>query len=457
MNQPDLRQQYALPVFGITFVDAPEGREVVLLFSATVDGQRREVALLHAPIELFGLPSRDVCELEEMPEGPFQLPDFLVPAIRSAIESTVPPDTAIWIEFTEPSGVLTAAPWEMLFAPFGRPVLRLPAQSIMPQTPSNSLDAVICFSSPMAKELLPEQLVQMFIEQIPPDLARVVTFHLFADAAVQPLLQSIRSRFSDEFGIKIYDPGQALEMRRSPTRENISDSIENPWLLWMRDSLRGQTADVVHFLCHGYVRRGHGGLALAESPVRNVARNYATFIFAGELSAFLNDVGAWSAAFTSPPGNQSPAGLRLLQYDLAQLRPGPVLLHDMERAAPSDLGKTYRFLYTPEPQPPVLSPGISLYVHPHKTISATLETDESSTRILHDYTLTGKIRTVKQSQWVASSQRILEQAAIRLNSASETSSDEVQLGAGTALRWVADLIAKHAAADEKADEKKEKS
>ena len=169
MSQADIKSQHGLPVFNLACEDMPEGRQVVLSFSATIDGERRDVALLHAPIELFGLPREDACELQGMPRGPFQLPDFLVPAIQSLISSSVPSDAAVWLEFTEPSGLLPIVPWETLFAPFGHRVLRLPQQSIIPQTPNDDFDAVICFSSPMAKELLPEQLVEMFIQQIPPD------------------------------------------------------------------------------------------------------------------------------------------------------------------------------------------------------------------------------------------------------------------------------------------------
>jgi hypothetical protein len=322
----------------------------------------------------------------------------------------------------------------------------------MPETPSDSFDAVVCFSSPMSRELLPEQLVQMFVAQIPPDLARVVRFHLFADAALQGLLNLVQERFGEEFRIHIYNPMDAPAYTRAGA-DRAYDVIENPWLIWMRESLRGLSADVVHFLCHGYVRRGHGALALAESPVRNVNREWAAFISAGELAAFLNDVGAWSVAFTSPPGNHSPPGLRLLQHEVAQLRPGPVLCHDMETAAQSELGNTYRFLYTHEPGPPVVSPGISLYCHPHRALSGLAEPDDTSSEKLRSYTLTGKVRTVKQSHWVTASQRILEQAAVRVSAAADTSTDEARKGAEDALRWVSDLIAKHAAAYDSSREK----
>jgi hypothetical protein len=447
MSHPDVKLQYGLPVLTITCEDTGREQEMVISFAAPVDGSHRDIALLHAPVELFGLPEHDVCEDNEMPHGPFQLPDFLVPSIEAAIDSVVPSGAPVWLEFREPTGLTPVVPWEALLSRFGHPVLRLPAQSIMPEAPSGSFDAVVCFSSPRSEELLPERLVEAFVEQIPPDLAQFATFHLFADSAVQPLLRCVRDHFGEEFRIMIYDPADAPDITRPVGSDRTSEAVENPWLLWMRESLRGQTADVVHFLCHGYVRRGHGGIALAESPIRNIDPEWAAFISAGELCQFLNDVGAWSVAFTSPPGNSSPAGLWLLQYSVAQLRPGPVLLHDMETVEQADLGNAYRFLYMPEPHPPPLSRGISLYCHPHHVAAGTPEADASSARVLNDYTLAGKVGTVKQSRWVAASQRILEQAAVKVSSAADTSTQEVRDGAENALRWVAGVIAKHAAVD----------
>jgi hypothetical protein len=446
MTAPDLKLEYSLPVFSISTDDTDEERELLIAFSATVDGERSDIALLHAPVELFGLPNTDVCENHSMPRGPFQLPDYLVPSIQAAIDSSVAPEKPVWLEFKAPTGLAPIVPWEALLSPFGHPILRLPPQAVMPDVPAHSFDAVVCFSSPSAQELLPERLVEEFIAQIPTDLARYATFHLFADAAVQPLLHAVRDRFGRDFRIFIYDPAKAPQAKRAVDPARAPDVIENPWLVWIRDAMRGQTADVVHFLCHGYVRRGHGAVALAESPLRNVDPEWAAFIFAPELAEFLNALGSWSVAFTSPPGNHSPGGLRLLQHELVQLRPGPVLLHDMEMAHKDDLGNTYRFVYMPQPHKPVVSGGISLYCHPYSAITGTSVVDQTSERVLRDYTLTGKVPNTKQFRWVASSQRILEQAAVKVNTAADAATEEAREGAETALKWVADLIAKHAIA-----------
>jgi hypothetical protein len=119
----------------------------------------------------------------------------------------------------------------------------------------------------------------------------------------------------------------------------------------------------------------------------------------------------------------------------------------MVTAGPSDLGDAYRFLYTRNIQPPIVSSGISLYCHPYRAISGVSEPDDASREVLGSYTLTGKLTDTKQRAWVASTQRVLEQAASRANTVQEVTTQETRIGTDTALRWVADLVAKHAAAD----------
>jgi hypothetical protein len=58
---------------------------------------------------------------------------------------------------------------------------------------------------------------------------------------------------------------------------------------------------------------------------------------------------------------------------------------------------------------------------------------------------------IKQRRWVASTQRILEQAAVRANAVEEATTQETRIGTNTALRWVADLVARHASVEDDPD------
>lgn len=442
MNAADMKQRYSLPVLGICPNYSSESPAALLTFSVEENGQRVNHALLTAAYTDFGLPGTlSISEAEQMPTGPFQLPHHLQPALQTLISTHVQPGTPIWIEFAEPSALLPILPWEQMLSGFGHPVLRLPPLALVPDTPSDGLDCVICFSSPPAEGYLPERLVHEFIQQIPQDLAQQVTFHVFAEAPLQALVHNACKRFESRFRIIIYDPLNAPDHLK---QLRPGDNLENPWLRWMRSSLGSTSADVVHFLCHGFVRGGRGALSVADCPWPEGTYYAAGYIYSDELSSFLNDVGAWSVAFTSAPGNYSPAGLRLLQHEMAKSRPGPALLHDMLVPGESHLGMTYRFLYSAESRPYEPSPGITLYCHPHRTLAGSSTLDEASDRLLNQYTLRGRLRPMKQKKWVASSQRVLEQAALRVSNVS----GEGREAAEDALKWVADVIARHASRDE---------
>jgi hypothetical protein len=114
--------------------------------------------------------------------------------------------------------------------------------------------------------------------------------------------------------------------------------------------MKGRSLDAVHFVCHGYVSNQQPALALAESPLSNRDRFDARYVGVGELAAFLTQVGAWSAVFSSPPDNYSEAGLRFLADSVAQARPGPVLHHMLRPSGLAiELLEMYGFLYSPAP------------------------------------------------------------------------------------------------------------
>ncbi len=220
---------------------------------------------------------------------------------------------------------------------------------------------MVCFSSPVAKrELSVGEILSRFLVQVPADLVAKTAIHVFADAEAQPALKATLNGYP-AFSIRIYDPAESQRNRRP----GGNSPITNPWLLWIRDSLAGRSADVVHFLGHSYLSGEEGALALAESPTKNDDPDRTRFVWADELVAFLNATGAWSTAFTSPAENHALTGLRMLQDAIARCRPGPCLLHDMAVTQSTDaLGDAYRFLYLPEWHHAPSSPGIALYLSP---------------------------------------------------------------------------------------------
>jgi hypothetical protein len=90
-----------------------------------------------------------------------------------------------------------------------------------------------------------------------------------------------------------------------------------------------------------------------------------------ELHTFLTTMGAWATSFVSLPDNYSEPGLRVVIDDIAQTRPGPLLMHTI--GADTDgraLADSYGFLFGRTRRPPPASPAILLYCQPYLDPSA---------------------------------------------------------------------------------------
>jgi hypothetical protein len=431
-----LQQQYKLKVLRI-YLDNSMDDKSIAIFTLTL-GNGEEVAVLTASMPELGLPDTADFDVEgeaDLQDSVFRIPDHILGALKSLLTDSEPADAPLWIRLSVPLGLLPAVPWERLLQPYlGIPILRLPHHRLCPRVPTSDIDTVLCFSSPAYEPDLQRRL-DLFIEQIPVDLAKATNFHLFANRTVYPKLLELKTKYDSHFSITVYQPRDDVSHTMSGT--------QNPWLCWMRSALGERSADVVHFLCHGYRVREEGALAFASSPNLQTKSTQASIVFAPELVEFLNQVGAWCVAFTSSSTDDSVAGIRMLQNTVARLRPGPAIVHEMKDPdSRRALGAAYRFLFTP-PQPPPASSAISLYCHPIWVSGE--EMDEDSNQQLQEFTLDGMIadRVAGSSPptWLASSQRKLEASAEDLAEAEETDPDN---GRTRARKLVLDAITEHA-------------
>jgi hypothetical protein len=135
----------------------------------------------------------------------------------------------------------------------------------------------------------------------------------------------------------------------------------------MAQSLRGRCVDAVHFVCPGYFRHDQGALAVARSPAENDDREWSHMVGAGELMAFLDQVGAWATAFTPPFDDVWAMGVRLLADRLVWQRPGALMVHQWlpDTTALSD---GYRFLFADHDEPPPQTPSLMIYAHPKRML-----------------------------------------------------------------------------------------
>jgi hypothetical protein len=421
-----LEKQYRLSVLRLSLVNSR------VYFAVSVGGE--QLALLDAPAEAMGIP----CHInfpEEGDEGlearQFKLPSHIASSLKSLLCDPDSSASSIWIRLSKPVGLLTAVPWERLLQPLlNIPVLRLPYHLIRPREPREQIDTVICFSSPATEPEVEMKLANQITDLIPSDLARLTNFHLFARSSIHEHLIRLQHMYNKgHYNIIVYPPP-------------VQKLRGNPWFSWISQCLRSRSADVVHFVCHSHRMREEGCLALAESPTPDCEQS-ATLVSARELNEFLNRIGAWSVSFASPP-NRSTAGMLMLQDSVAQLRPGPVLVHDMnDPDSGRALVAAYRFLYQEGQQPPA-SPAIALYCHPARQQNVG-DDDEGTGAVLNQYTLATKLGNrlaeADQPAWLASAQRILESSAGDVAAEFESDPDS---GRARARRFIVEALTESA-------------
>jgi hypothetical protein len=363
---------------------------------------------------------------------------------------------------SRPSGYLAVLSWELNLVPkLNRPVLRMQGLPVRPLTQHQTLHIAICCSFSAAKQAEPpnETLLRVF-SQIPIFPGQDVTFHVFADLQLQPLLVQLPALLAPA-KVQIYDPHDAAKYGDAAPSQMVQDDgndLENPWLLWMRDSLLPVGADAVQFVTHGYMSRGNGALAFAESPVHNQDRAWARFVGTRQISTLLDRLGAWSAVLTSPLVNYSAEGLRVLHEDLTDYVAGPLLLYEMwDDPERKDLRAAYSYLFGQSPREIPLTPSIALYTHPDWTQPFDVDPSLPLRHMIQEYTLAARLHTSfagpkEVPAWVAAGQRSLEKSVAKMSLAdTETGeSQAAQEGRQEALRFTADLFAKYAGEDERA-------
>jgi hypothetical protein len=435
-------------------------------------------------LDALGLPP----QLEQIAQHryfdvPIQIPATLVDRIRGPVLSSLAPGDPLWLELALPTGNLPVVNWERALQPtLGVPILRLPYFATQPAPPDDALDIVLCASSPQAKEPVPVQaLLATMTARIRAALPnRPLTIHVFSDAPDSPSLFAGEPDWVEEplYRTRVYGPGPiqtrvygpaSITATETPPRSATVDEevgrVDSPWLRWIVDTFGTRSADIVHFLCHGYLSSEQGAIALAESPLRNSDRNMARFVGPRQLDAFLTRIGAWSIGFSSPPLDYSLPGLRLLADRIGRLRPGSVFVHEF--SADSDgaaVERAYRFLYGPDHSdtgPPAMS-ALSLSCHPGRVHKRwQLGSRGVPSLMLPDDAFTSALPPTKAAQpaWVAASSRYLEQSYARLLESQPTSGDQfaAQQGAAESLRFLADAVLRHAEAQRVAGDEELKS
>lgn len=431
-----LKRKYDLVIFKVTLDTASDEPQIRCDVEVKIDGEPRSVAGWEFGAAELGLPDRIDRRRSRERGYEFAIPSRVSNSLRDWLEGESTPDIPLWLHLVKPYGYLGMVPWERLLQPIlNVPMLRLPdffAQP--PRETTRALDVLLCSSGPAAKGQfrIVDHLVTL-AKKLREVVPRHITFHVFTDAAVY---HQVRDAFEHhgilDAAVVLYHPESAARYAVPEEGTNVperTNRVTNPWLLWMRDSLKGRSVDVAHFVCHGYLSQDRGALAFAESPLLNTDTRMARFVGVPELKAFLTQVGAWSTVFSSPEFNYSEMGLRQLADALAQIRSGPMVHHELNLDAQATaLVGAYKFLYSSTPQPPPASPALFIYCQPFRVLSTVRDASRSITPTRKGQPLQ-ELDSIYDSTenvpaWVAASERYVEECELNLQ--------KLQPAAGTA-------------------------
>ncbi len=365
-----LKRQFSLVALVVELETRGRSAMVGLTLEATEEGQANALWSATFEAEQIGLTPRITGGQPDAGVSGIALPDGVARAIGGALHEQGY-EGALWLHLVKPYGVLGALPWERLLADCGHAVLRLPdalAQAAV-ETPE-TLNVILCASRPRSEEhfSIPACLAVMAEKIVGAVTGRDVRVYIFADLeCTQEITRRLNAAGLMDSHVVVFDPQSSRDykMPRGARGDARTAMAASPWLQWMAKSMDGRSVDVVHFLCHGYMAERSGSLAFAESPVLNDDPQWCRFVGGDELSRFLIGLGAWSVAFTAPQHNYSPLGLRALADEFAQVRPGPVLHHEIADDPDFEqLVAAYRLIYSNERISPAPMPAIALCCQP---------------------------------------------------------------------------------------------
>jgi hypothetical protein len=454
-----LKRQYNLVVLKVEIRPTQPG--VLFTLQAKVDGAMTDVRVWLSSISELGL-NRDLSNARGT-RGVGTLPAAMVSEIAQWMKENIHDGQPLWVHLVKPYGVLRFMPWERAFgSTFGHAILMLPDFLFPPPRESSDvLDVALCASAPLnVEEGFVREALHDAIGGIMQASVRRTELHVFTDTTLYNEVRAASSLISDSnVRLTLYDPADAAPYTSADLSSRLVDrtgQLRSPWLLWMRNALTRHSVDVVHMVGHGYLTRDRGALLLAQSPLERTGDFRAGPVSAIELCNFMTQVGAWGTVLTGVRDNYSPMGLRALADEIGQSRPGPVLMHSLDRDPHQALlAPAYRLLFDTAPSSMPVSEALFVYCQPYRVGSAAGDPFEVGTQryARNDLTLESPVsRNYAQSAsaeeasrsasaldpiiqragpvkpWVAATERVAEQVQLRLqkNARDDDDDDPVQ-------------------------------
>lgn len=357
----------ALKILRVYFETGPDEKQVI--FEIIIRG--RLIGRIAVSPESLGFPASGEEPSSALQPSALSIPAYIKQSLASGFSHARTP-VPIWIELDRPAGLLPLIAWERVLRPeLEGPLLRLPHLPLKPLMPRQSLDIAVCFSCPGA-ENTPTEAIESIVRSIPDDAAKTVRLHVFANQpAAEVCKKLIPALETVHLAVHSSDEDRN-KPNPQPASDTSSNEIANPWLNWMLRTLSGKSLDSVHFVTDCSLMEEQGRLeftALASLESPGTRRSNAR-----EITTFLDLTGAWSVALISPPTNKTDAGMRMLQDQMAWLRPGPIYLYDLDADLRTvDLKAANRFVLARSRQHVPVSTELALLCDPEGVEDTRLE------------------------------------------------------------------------------------
>ena len=379
-----IKRHYELVALRVKLLHGGPGVQFTL--QANEGGNLRDIYDWNSDLRSMGYETSPRMEREAYKNLEGILPDGLTDYVDAFMGGLPTQGQPLWVHLVKPYSVLRFLPWERALGRLiSAPVMMLPDFLFPPPRESSSLlNVALCGSAPLnSEEGHVYQAVIHASHRILEANARRTRLHIFADFALYAQLR-------DEFGregrlgvdVFVHDHQKAALYAEADPSSRLLDAagqLRSPWLLWMRDALRGESIDVMHFVCHGFLSRFRGAMLFAQSPLDRTDHYLAGPVGYTELNTFLTQIGAWSTAFTSTGDNNSEPGLRALVDDVVQNRPGPALMHVVnEDYSQETLRDAYQLLYATAPTRAPKSTALYMCCQPYRVavIKPVVQADE---------------------------------------------------------------------------------
>ena len=381
-----LKRQYDIVALRVAM--NPSSREdITFTLQAKVNDVLSDLQSWNTTVTALGVDShsgqRPTQRVLERPELPGRMLSF----IRNYYQTDSRGKRPLWVHMVAPYGSLRFVAWErVLGRALGVPILMLPDFLFPPPLDTEEeLEVLVCGSAPLGHEHWSVlDAMRTTVRRISNAVDRKVHLHVFTDQAIyDTLLREWTGLPGFAEQVTMHDPATARPFadEADEPHETSPYALRSPWLGWMAEKLKGHSVDVAHFICHGYLSGGRGSLLFAQSPLGRTDRYLAAPVRSPQLHSFLTTMGAWASSFVSVPDNLSELGLRAVIDDIAETRPGPLVMNTTVADPTGEaLAEAFGFLFGRARRSPPASEALCLYCQPYLDPSADEMADTSRMR-----------------------------------------------------------------------------